>query len=329
MPDRAPQPVPARPAVGQDARPDGWILGFDIGGTKTAVVVGTPAGAILDRGVIAMAPGASFAASWARIAPIADRFVRAHGSPAAVGISIGGPVDTDRGVVLSPPNLPTWDDVPLAEICRSQFHAPTFLEHDGRAGALAEWLFGAGRGLNSLVFLTFGTGLGAGVIVDGHLLRGAHGAAGEVGRWRIAQRGPRAHGKVGSWEGLASGSGLPRLARHRHRAREWPVDLSAEILVELARGGDVDAIDTVRAAARWLGRGISFLIDLLDPEAVILGSLAVRAGDLIMPTIMAVARAETADRTRSCRIVAAGLGESVGDLAALAAAIQPRLDARR
>ena len=135
----------------------------------------------------------------------------AHGSPAAVGISIGGPVDTDRGVVLSPPNLPTWDDVPLAEICRSRFHAPTFLEHDGRAGALAEWLFGAGRGLNSLVFLTFGTGLGAGVIVDGHLLRGAHGAAGEVGRWRIAQRGPRAHGKVGSWEGLASGSGLPRL----------------------------------------------------------------------------------------------------------------------
>jgi glucokinase len=249
--------------------------------------------------------------------------------PAAIGISIGGPVDTERGVVMSPPNLPTWDEVPLRELCRSRYHVPTFLEHDGRAGAVAEWLFGAGRGLSSLVFLTFGTGLGAGVIVDGHLLRGAHGAAGEVGRWRMARRGPRAYGKVGSWEGLASGSGLPRLARHRHPARDWPTDLSAEVVVDLARRGDVDALDTVGTAARWLGRGIAMLIDLLDPEAVILGSLAVRAGDLFLPTIIATAQSETAERTRSCRIVPAGLGESIGDLAALSAAIQPGLDARR
>jgi glucokinase len=119
------------------------------------------------------------------------------------------------------------------------------------------------------------------------------------------------------------------LARHRHPARDWPTDLSAEVVVDLARRGDVDALDTVGTAARWLGRGIALLIDLLDPEAVILGSLAVRAGDLFLPTIIATAQSETAERTRSCRIVPAGLGESIGDLAALSAAIQPGLDARR
>jgi glucokinase len=310
-------------------RHDGWILGFDIGGTKTAVIVGTPDGTVLDRAVITMLPGASFDASWATITPIADRFVHMHGSPAAVGISVGGPVDTERGVVMSPPNLPRWDEVPLREICRSRYDAPTFLEHDGRAGALAEWLFGAGRGLSSLVFLTFGTGLGAGVIIDGRLVRGAHDAAGEVGRWRMARRGPRAYGKVGSWEGLASGSGLPRLARYRHPGRDWPDDMSAEVVVELARLGDAEALDAVDVAARWLGRGIAMLIDLLDPEAVILGSLAVRAGDLFLPTVIDVVQTETADRTRSCRIVPAGLGESIGDLAALSTAIHAGLDASR
>jgi glucokinase len=312
------------PASGRD----GWILGFDVGGTKTAVVVGTWDGAILDHAAIGMVPGASFEASWATIGPIADRFVLERGLPAAVGISVGGPVDTERGVVMAPPNLPTWDEVPLREICRARYGVPTFLEHDARAGALAEWLFGAGRGSTSLVFLTFGTGLGAGVIVDGRLVRGAHDAAGEVGRWRIARRGPRAYGKVGSWEGLASGSGLPRLARHRHPGRDWPADLTAEAVVELARRGDAEALDTINVAARWLGRGIAFLIDLLDPDAVILGSLAVRAGDLFLPTAIAVVREETADRTRSCRIVPAGLGESIGNVAALSSAIYPARDPR-
>jgi glucokinase len=310
-------------------RDDAWILGFDIGGTKTAIIVGTPDGIVLDRDVVPMVPGASFDASWATITPIADRFVEMRGTPAAVGISVGGPVDTNRGVVLSPPNLPAWDEIPLRDICRSRYSAQAFLEHDGRAGALAEWLFGAGRGLSSLVFLTFGTGLGAGVIIEGRLLRGAHDAAGEVGRWRMARRGPRAYGKVGSLEALASGSGLPRLARFRYPARNWPDDLTAEVVVELARRGDADALDVVEVAARWLGRATAMLIDLLDPEAVILGSLAVRAGDLFLPTVVDVVQMETADRTRSCVVVPAGLGESIGDVAALSAAIYPGLDARR
>jgi glucokinase len=308
---------------------EGWILGFDVGGTKSALIAGRSDGTILDRKTVSMATNASFHESWAKIALIADGLVDERGSPAAVGISVGGPVDTQRGLVMAPPNLPTWEAVPLRDICASRYGVPAFLEHDARAGAIAEWLFGAGRGLNSLVFLTFGTGLGAGVITDGHVLRGGHDAAGEVGRWRMTRRGPRAYGKVGSWEALASGAGLPRLARYRHPDRGWSTDLTAATVIDLARAGDRDALDTVEASARWLGRGIAMLMDLLDPEIVILGTLAVRAGDLFLPTAVRTARSEAADRTRSCEIVAAGLGESIGDVAALAAAIYPRINAKR
>ena len=172
-----------------------------------------------------------------------------------------------------------------------------------------------------MVFLTFGTGLGAGLIVDGRLIRGAAGAAGEVGRWRMAQRGPRAYGKTGSWEAFASGVGLPRLARFLEPTVEWPPDLTAEEVIRLARSGDASAARAVEAAADWLGRGIAYLVDLLDPEIVVLGSLAVRAGDLFLPGAVRTVRRETAVRTHGCRIVAAATGESLGDLAALAAAI--------
>ena len=163
--------------------------------------------------------------------------------------------------------------------------------------------------------------MGAGWIVDGRLHRGAADSAGEVGHWRMAQRGPRAYGKTGSWEALASGAGLPRLARYLHPERSWPPELTAEMLINLARQGDQDARHIVERSAVWLGRGIALLVDLLDPEMVVLGSLAVRAGDLFLPTATRTVRSETAPRTHGCQIVAAGLGDRLGDVAALSAAI--------
>jgi glucokinase len=280
-------------------------------------------GDVLERNVTSMTPGVGFPASWARIAAMADGAVARRGPPAAVGVSIGGPLDTVRGVVLGPPNLPGWQSIPLRDICTEHFGRPTYVQHDARAGALAEWLFGAGRGLNNLVFLTFGTGLGAGMIIDGRLHRGGHDAAGEVGRWRMSTRGPRAYGKAGSWEAFASGAGLPRLARFLFPKHGWGEDLTAEMIVRGARAGEPAELHVVEVAARWLGRGIAYLIDLLDPEMVILGSLAVRAGDLFLPTVHEVAMRETATRTHDCRIVPAGLGDALGDVAALTAAIHP------
>src|SRR5690606_17473890 len=141
-----------------------YILGLDIGGTKTAAVLATAAGRVLDRFEVATRPEEGFAASFARVRAVGEavcRRAQAAGVEIShIGVSIGGPLDVERGVIYSPPNLPGWDAVPLKELLEEHFGLPVVVEHDGMAGALAEHRFGAGRGLKHLIFLTLGTGLG-------------------------------------------------------------------------------------------------------------------------------------------------------------------------
>lgn len=299
----------------------GWILGFDIGGTKTSVVAGTADGDVLARIVRPSNAAAGFDPMWAMMTASADELIAARGTPVAIGVSIGGPMDRERGIIESPPNLPGWDAIPLKDLLAHRFGVATFVEHDARTGVLAEWMFGAAQGADDVVYLTFGTGLGAGLILGGRLHVGATGDAGEVGHWRMTRRGPRAYGKTGSWEALSSGAGLPRLARSLYPREPWPTDLSAETLIRACREGDGRAARVVQVAATWLGRGIAQLVDLLNPEVVVLGSLAVRAGDLFLPTARRVVAAEATARNRECRIEASGLGDRAGDVAALCAAI--------
>ncbi len=303
-----------------DSHP-GWILGLDIGGTKTTVLAGSATGDIFQRRRLASDGQAGFHRMWANITAAADEMVELRGRPTAVSVSIGGPLDHRRGIVYSPPNLPGWDGIRLKDRLSDRFGVPTFVEHDAKAGLLAEWYFGAARGHRNVVFLTVGTGLGCGLLLDGHLYRGASDSSGEIGHWRMTMRGPAAYGKRGSWEALSSGAGLPRLARHLCPERDWPGSMSAEELVAMARSGDLDAARVVHSSAMWLGRGIAQLIDLLDPELVILGTLAVRAGDLYLPVVQRVVDRETITKSEPRRIVAAGLGERLGDVAALSAAI--------
>lgn len=310
------------PGRGSDrGHPSDWILGLDVGGTKTAVVAGTAAGEVLRRTVSRSNPERGFEPMWAGIVARVDELIADRGSPMAVGVSIGGPLDTERGIIQSPPNLPGWDDIPLKDMLVERYGIATWVEHDARTGVLAEWMFGAARGASDVVFLTFGTGMGAGLILDGRLHRGWSRGAGEVGHWRMASRGPTAFGKAGSFEALASGAGLPRLARYMYPGEPWDQALSAQTLVGLARDGDPRATRVIRRSAEWLGRGIALLVDLLNPEIVVLGSLAVRAGDLFLPIAREVVAREATVRNRECRIVASGLGEQIGDVAALCAAI--------
>jgi glucokinase len=298
------------------------ILGFDVGGTKVAAVLGTSSGAILEEVVEPSAPGGEFAAMWQVICASGDRLMAGALRPAAIGVSIGGPLDAEAGVIYAPPNLPGWGSVPLRSLLEERFGLPSHIEHDAKAGAVAEWLFGAGQGCRNLVFLTFGTGLGAGLIVDGRLCRG-RANIGEVGHWRMASEGPTAYGKVGAWEAFSSGAGLPRLAHWRYPGR-WPADIRANNLVDLARSGDADARAVVDEAASTLGRGISYLVDLLSPDVVVLGSLAVRAGDLFLPMAQDIVDTECLPGNLPCPVVAAALGERIGATAALCAAIYKR-----
>ena len=200
------------------------ILGLDIGGTKTAVVEGDENAFIYQRRELPTEAAQPFDKTFPALADTieltlaeaewAGRVVR------ALSVSVGGPLQIEAGRLLNPPHLPGWHGVRLRRRLAERFHPlPVYVEHDGNAGALAEFRFGVGRGrpnLRHLIFLTFGTGLGAGIIVNGQVLHGATDTAGEVGHFRLAQCGPWGYGKAGSWEGFASGAGLVQLASFRY-----------------------------------------------------------------------------------------------------------------
>lgn len=296
------------------------ILGFDIGGTKTAVVVGTRDGEILRRQSFATDAHRGFEAIFADMAA-AGREILGGERPAAIGASIGGPLDTQRGIIYSPPNLPGWDAVPLKARLEDSFGVDTYVEHDAKACALAEWMFGAARGKAHVAFLTFGTGLGAGLILDARLYRGATDSAGEVGHWRIADDGPLIYGKRGSWEGYSSGAGIAALT-HYLAPGHFPPDVTAADVIDRARHGDPEARRVVDSSAEHLGRGIALLVDLLNLEMVVLGSLAVRAGDLFLSIVREVVTREALPGTAAaCQVVPAALGGKIGDVAALCAAL--------
>lgn len=308
------------------------LLGLDIGGTKTAVCVGTSEGQVLAREQFATGrPDPTMRQALLLARALLERSgVRLEGL-AAVGISCGGPLDSQRGVVLSPPNLPGWDAVPVVEMVREATGLPTRLENDANAGALAEWRFGVGRGCRNLIFLTAGTGMGAGLILDGRLYRGRQDLAGEVGHIRIAKDGPIGYGKAGSFEGLCSGGGIAGLARSFLDRPHTPSvldsvrrdELTTRDVARAAHRGDPLAREVIRTSGRMLGRGLAMLIDLLNPELIVIGPLAQRLGPLWLDPALDVAMAESlAPAYQACRIVPASLGQAIGDLAALAVAMQ-------
>ena len=195
-----------------------YLIGIDIGGTKCAVSLGKRAA---DGGVRLLhrcesRPTAGRAPMELLAELCADArecMARAPQRPSAAGISCGGPLDSRRGVILSPPNLVGWDEIPAAACISEALGIPARLCNDANACALAEWKLGAGRGCRSMIFLTFGTGLGAGLILDGRLYEGASDMAGEAGHIRLADCGPAGYGKSGSFEGFCSGAVLRSLPK--------------------------------------------------------------------------------------------------------------------
>ena len=303
------------------------LLGIDIGGTKTAVILGERDGTTHARRQMATPGDLSPEQIVDLIADVARDLLaaRAGADVEAVGVSIGGPLDSETGTILGPPHLPRWQRVPLAAWLEARLDAPVYVEHDARAGALAEWWFGAGRtadghSVSDLVFLTLGTGIGAGIISGGRLLHGRTSRTAEVGHWRVAPDGPEIFGKRGSWESYCGGAGIAALAAQRFPHRFGGTDVAG--LAALARSGDVDARAIFDESARRLGEGLALLADLFAPDLVVLGALGVRVGDLLIPGAVKALHAEALPAVAErCRVVPAALGERIGDVAALCAAL--------
>ncbi len=293
-------------------------IGIDIGGTKCAVTRGKP----LQTEKKLRFETTTKDETLARILAAVEACMPAD----AIGISSGGPLDEEAGVILSPPNLPDWDGVPITDILKEKFGIPVYLRNDANACALAEWRHGAGKGTKNMIFLTFGTGLGAGLILDGRLYSGANGMAGEVGHIRLAEDGPVGYGKAGSFEGFCSGGGIAALARlyaEEHAAdfgaRGEPI--TAKTLGERAREGDAAAKAVYEKSAEMLGKGLSILIDGFNPDAIVIGSVFARDEALFREKMEAVIEKEALPHAaRVCKILPAALGDSIGDVAALTVA---------
>jgi glucokinase len=305
------------------------IIGLDIGGTKTAVVEGSAQAEILQREEIATEASRPVDETFPRIAALTKKTIeasrRSGRDPLAISVSIGGPLKIAEGVLIDPPHLPGWHGFRLKERLADEFpNLPIFIEHDGNAGALAEFHFGVGKGrddLRHLVFLTFGTGFGAGLIVNGQVLRGATDTAGEVGHLRLAWEGPIGFGKAGAWEGFASGEGLVAVASQMFPGR-WSRETPIREVVEAMLADDPQALDVAAEAGKWIGRGMALLVDTLNPQIIALGSLAVALGDRVLaPARRAMAEEALPQAVAACEVVPAKLGNRIGDVAALMAAL--------
>lgn len=250
------------------------------------------------------------------------------------GVSCGGPLDSKAGVIYSPPNLPGWDRVPIMQLLEERYGGQAFLMNDANACALAEWHFGAAKGYQNVIFLTFGTGMGAGLILNGQLYAGTNDLAGEVGHIRLADDGPWGYGKFGSFEGFCSGGGITRLARQMVLkawddgkqvafCQSWDelAKLDTKRIADAAKQGDALANEIIETSARYLGRGLAILIDILNPEIIVIGSIYSRCEELMRSTVMETVQAEALSSAASCcQIVPAGLGEEIGDYGAIAVA---------
>ncbi len=305
------------------------ILGLDLGGTKTACVEGTLDARILQRSEFETRAAEPFAQTFptllAQARKVIDNAGRSGRSVRAISVSIGGPLRIEEGFLINPPHLPGWHAIPLkAELARAFPGLPVFVEHDGNAGALAEFHHGVGKGranLQHLIFLTFGTGIGAGFIVNGHILRGVTDTAGEVGHWRLAEDGPPGFGKRGSWESFASGAGLVELAAEMFPAR-WTVHAPIRSLVEAMLRDDTDALAVAAVAGKWMGRGLALLIDALNPQIIVFGSLGVVLGERILgPARQVISQEALPQAAAACELLPAALGSRIGDVAALMAAL--------
>ena len=316
-----------------------YYIGIDIGGTKCAVVRGDENGTVTAKvKFLTSTPAETQAAIYDAVLRLIAEGNAKGEIPVAIGVSCGSPLDSRRGIIQEPPNLPGWKDVPITDELTSRTGLPAFLCNDANACALAEWRFGAGRGTRNMIFCTFGTGFGAGLILDGKLYAGTTDDAGEIGHIRLDKDGPMGYFKAGSVEGFCSGGGLRKLGqRYALKAIQeglspsfcpTPEDLDAVTALSLAGAAHADPPDPT-ALAVWeecgtrLGYAMAILIDLLNPQRIVLGSIYARSSDLLCNAMNRVLKEECLTPTlAACEIVPAALTETVGDIAALTVAIE-------
>jgi glucokinase len=310
---------------------DGEAVGIDVGGTKINALRVARDGEILGR-TTQSTPADDEEATLAAMTDVARAMLT--DDVLAIGVGAAGMVDAAAGTLLFAPNL-AWRDLPIAARMREALGLPVQVDNDANLAAYAEYRFGAGRGYRHMLLVTVGTGIGGGLVFDGRLFRGAHGFASEIGHVIVEPGGPLCGcGNRGCWEQVAAGRSIDRLGRRAARERADsllarlahgdPDRVTGQLVTEAARGGDEAALEVFAEVGRRLGEGIGGLVNVLDPQVVVVGGGAVEAGDLLLdPARRAFVDAVQAPEHRPrVPIVAAQLGPDAGAVGAGALALE-------
>ena len=310
---------------------DRRAVGIDVGGTKIAALRLTPEGTV-EASTTLPTPAAdgeaAFPAIEAAISSVIDERVT------AIGIGIAGLVDVPGGVLLSAPNM-AWRDLALATPVGALFGRPVTVDNDATAAAWGESRLGSSRGHDDSLFVGVGTGIGGGIVAGGRLVRGAHGLAGEIGHVIVEPGGPACGcGNRGCWEQVASGLAIARAGARAvvdepgsaiaALAGGEPDRVTGELVTEAARAGDVVAEGIVAEVGRRLGEGVAGLVNVLDPEIVVIGGGASHAGEILLAPLRAAftASVEGADVRPEVPIVPATLGNQAGAIGAALLALE-------
>ena len=313
------------------------LLGIDIGGTKTAVCVGDETGKVIATERVMMRDIDGLDAYKDTLNEMITRVTAEAGTPLEsidqVGISAPGPLNVQRGVLLEPPNNPTWKNVPIVDMVRDLTSRPVAFNNDGNACALAEYAFGTDPDRANMVYLTCSTGIGAGITSDGQLIQGAHDLGGEVGHHTLYPDGlPCGCGKRGCWEMYCGGRFLALDIQHDIRTRKLSTlmtelvdgkleDINIQVLVEAKRKGDHYALKRWDQYITHLAMGIGNVLMFINPAVVVLGTIAVHLGDELLDPL----RERIPDHCwrwsfEDTRIITSTLGADIGNLSALAVA---------
>jgi len=321
---------------------DSPVLAIDLGGTKINAAIISDKGKVLAREYLLTLAHQGVEPVTKRILSAIDRIISSGGTNLSqlccVTIAAAGAIDSDKGLITFSPNLPGWHNVPLRDIIKDKLRVDTWLINDTNAAALGEHHFGVGRGVNNLIYLTVGTGIGGGIILDGELYTGACGSAGEIGHMTIDVNGIRCNcGNTGCWETLASGTAIAREAIRRIKQGERSSltdivkgeieEITAEKVAVAAQGGDTLALEVISEAATYLGVGMVNLVNIFNPEMIIVGGGVVKMGDLLLgPARQVVAERAFPISAGAVRIVPTQLGGDAGMLGAAIFAFQQKLE---
>lgn len=310
-----------------------YAVGVDIGGTKISLVLGTEKGQGLAREEIATRTGAHAKSCVRELTAKLRSLLLKSRIPmkkiCGIGVGCPGAVNSSKGIVPRSPNLPGWTGIPLRKILSKTFGLPVFLANDANAAAVGESVFGAGKDTKNFIYITVSTGIGGGIVLDGRLYEGPGFVAGEIGHISVVPDGKKCNcGQRGCLEAYASGTAIARfvreqMTRENTRIRKFVPrgrKVTAREVGAAAREGDRLAIESYRQAGYYLGIGIANLLNILNPEKIVIGGGVLRsAHGIFWKTLTASAKKHAwPEAFRTVKIVRSKLGREVGSLGALA-----------